>query len=44
MTDVIENNLAANRELAVNFRSRCTIFSQTLLRLVAVVYRTALLT
>jgi hypothetical protein len=44
MSDVIEEDFAANRELAVDFRARCAIFSLALLRLVAVVYRTALLT
>ena len=44
MPDVVEKNFAADRQLAVDFRSRSTIFSQTLLRLVAVVYRTVLLT
>jgi hypothetical protein len=44
MPNVVEKDFAANRELAVDFRSRSTIFSQTLLRLVAVVYRTVPLT
>ena len=43
MADVIEKDLAADRQLAVDFRARCTIGGHRLLRLVAVVFRTALL-